>query len=135
MTLFYGVLDNENNTLSFVNCGHDEPLWYHASQGSISRLTQCGLALGMLPGVVYKEGDLLGLEKDDILVFYTDGITEAMNRDKELLGAARLEAVVKKYAAGNAAALQNQVRQAVIKFQHGAPQQDDMSMIIIKTKF
>jgi sigma-B regulation protein RsbU (phosphoserine phosphatase) len=131
MTLFYGVLDKGKYTLSFVNCGHDEPLWYHAQEQSISRLTQCGLALGLLPGVVYKEGDLLRLKKDDILVFYTDGITEAMNQNKELFGLARLEAVIKKNAARKAEAIQRQVRQAVGKFLHGSNQQDDMSMIII----
>ncbi len=134
MTLFYGILNNENNTLRFVNCGHDEPLWYHAKDGTISCLAQCGLSLGMLPGVVYKEGDLLRLEQNDILVFYTDGITEAMNQKKELFGAARLEAVIKKNASKNAAAIQKAVRQLIVRFIQDGSQQDDMTMIVIKVK-
>ncbi|MBN1798147.1 MAG: SpoIIE family protein phosphatase [Spirochaetales bacterium] len=132
MTLFFGILNNQNNTLKYVNCGHDDPLWYHAEDGTVSYLAQSGLSLGMLPGVVYKEGEECKLKQNDILVFYTDGITEAMNREKELFGNARLEAVIKKHAAGNSAAIQKQVRRSIADFLQQEKQQDDMTMIVIK---
>jgi sigma-B regulation protein RsbU (phosphoserine phosphatase) len=132
MTFFYGVLDNENNAFNYINCGHDEPLWYHAQTATITFLAQCGLALGMLPGTTYEKARLLRPAKNDILVFYTDGITEAMNPEKELFGTARLEAVIKKNASENAATLQKRIRQSVSRFMQNGSRQDDMSLIIIK---
>jgi sigma-B regulation protein RsbU (phosphoserine phosphatase) len=134
MTFFYSVFDNKNNMVNFVNCGHDEPLWYHAKDRSISYLRQCGLPLGMLPGTTYIQADPLQLEHNDILVYYTDGITEAMNKNKELFGAARLETVIQKNAAKSAAAIQEEVCQEIVNFLQKASQQDDMSMIVMKVK-
>jgi len=132
MTFFYGKLDSENRVLDFINCGHDEPLWYHAQSAAITCLEQCGLALGMLPGTTYEKARSIHPEKNDILVFYTDGITEAMNPEKELFGTAGLEAVVKKNASENAATIQKRIRQAVSQFVRNGSRQDDMSLIIIK---
>ncbi len=134
ITLFYGVLDNENNTFNFINCGHDEPFWYHAHDQAVGCLKQGGLPLGMLADTSYAQADPCVLRKNDILVLYTDGITEAMNHKKELFGTARLEAVIKKNAAKTAAAVQNAVRGEITKFLHDGNPQDDMSMIVIKVQ-
>jgi sigma-B regulation protein RsbU (phosphoserine phosphatase) len=134
MTFFYSVLDNRDKKLKFVNCGHDEPLWYHAKNETIDHLKQSGLPLGMLPETEYKEGEILNLEKDDILLLYTDGITEAINNKKEMYGVKRLENVIIENARKKAVDILKCVKKSIFTFISDADQLDDMTMIVIKVK-
>jgi serine phosphatase RsbU (regulator of sigma subunit) len=76
LTLFLGLLD-EHGKLEALNAGHAEPLWWRASDGSVRKLQRGGPALGMLADAVYEPTDLLELQRGDVLVIYSDGLTEA----------------------------------------------------------
>jgi sigma-B regulation protein RsbU (phosphoserine phosphatase) len=133
-TFFFGAFDPATRVLECVNAGHNAPLVLRQkSDGSfeILRLEADGPVVGLLPFAVYTEQSLR-LEPGDLLVSYTDGISEAMTHDDEEWGEERMmaaAAAAKGYTA-------NEVLQTVFaeadKFTAGAAQHDDMTLLILK---
>ncbi len=82
VTLFYSVLDNARNTLTFVNAGHNPPLLLRKKTGDIVRLSTGGVVLGAMKGLKMNE-KTIDLQTGDLLVLYTDGITEAINQQED----------------------------------------------------
>src|SRR5215210_1520875 len=93
VTLFYAELDPATGALSFVNAGHNPPLIAHGSDGTLEQLGAGGLPLGILPDYDYHEGRTQ-LNPGDVLVVYSDGVTETQNPEGEEFGAMRLQEVV-----------------------------------------
>jgi len=90
VTLFYGVLDHRNNSITFVNAGHNPPILYHAANRTISELEATGMALGAVKDAPF-QSKVCPLITGDVLVLYTDGITEGMNENGEMYGEVRLQ--------------------------------------------
>ena len=88
VTLFYGLWDVKQQSLSFVNAGHEPPLYLACSESEARELSASGSLVGSLPGALYREHSLI-LSSGDRLLLYTDGVTEAKG-DKDFFG---LEAV------------------------------------------
>ena len=88
VTVFYAVLDEESGEITYANAGHNPPLLRQAS-GEIKELTRTGMALGLMENTILKDG-IISLESGDLLVIYTDGVTEAFNSGNEQYGASRL---------------------------------------------
>lgn len=133
-TFFFGAFDPATRVLECVNAGHNAPLVLRQqSDGSfeILRLEADGPVVGLLPFAVYTEQSLR-LEPGDLLVSYTDGISEAMTHDDEEWGEERMMAA----AAAAKGCQASEVLQAVFaeadKFTAGAPQHDDMTLLILK---
>lgn len=99
VTCFYAILDPGNGRLSFANAGHDLPYWRHSS--GVSELRATGMPLGMMPGTRYEEQDAT-VEPGDSLLFYTDGLVEAHNPERDMFGFPRLMALMGTYAGGTA---------------------------------
>ncbi len=94
VTLFYGVLDTQTGTLVYASAGHEPPLQRLAATGKVQELASCdGLALGALPGVEYAECTA-GLAPGDLLLLYTDGLTEARAEGGSFLGTEGLSRLV-----------------------------------------
>ncbi|MCX6377683.1 MAG: PP2C family protein-serine/threonine phosphatase, partial [Armatimonadetes bacterium] len=87
-TLFYGLWDVKQQSLSFVNAGHEPPLYLACSESKARELSASGSLVGAFPGALYREHSLK-LSSGDRLLLYTDGVTEAKG-DKDFFG---LEAV------------------------------------------
>lgn len=98
VSAFLGVLEPESGRLTWTNAGHNPPLLVRAS-GGVEQLAGPWLPLGLLPGFEYGAEESV-LRPGDILVVYTDGITEATNPDGEAYGLERLIAVCRRYADG-----------------------------------
>ena len=133
VTVFYGILDLETGHVDYTNAGHNPPYVLH-SDGSVEAVPTAGnMALGAFEGLPYKS-DELTLEKGDMLVMFTDGVTEAENENHEQLGEARLEALLPNYATASAAGMVEGIRSMVHNFAGEAPQSDDVTVLVIRRK-
>jgi phosphoserine phosphatase RsbU/P len=139
ITMTYAVLDLAAGTMTFARAGHTPLLYYHGEgEGGTEVLTPNGLVVGLrIPGATQKFADLLeeecvDLKKGDVVVLYTDGITEAMNANSDLFGEARLGRIVAEHGHLDAADLRERILREIEAFVGAADQHDDMTMILIK---
>ncbi len=128
-TLFIGVYDGENRTLTFVNAGHTPPLVLRSHK--IIKLYNEGFILGINQDIVYSSS-MLELEKGDLLFFYTDGLTESRNHQKEFYGEDRLIKHIYSKIKSTPQEISESIYQDIEKFNGLEPQQDDMTMIVGK---
>ncbi len=122
-SFFYGVLDRGTGTFTFTNAGHNPPVLLRASGGA-HRLEAGGLLLGLLPGQVYAQ-ETVSLGPGDVIVLYTDGITEAIGPEVQGEGAAEGAAAADPLAAGPAAAGAGRAAGAAVGNQVEPDEEDD----------
>lgn len=130
VTLFYGVWDPAAGTLHCVNAGHNPP-YVRRGDGTVEALPHGGLALGVLPRQAWPE-EILQLSPGDTLVAYSDGLTEAMNGERECFGEQRLEALLGQPLPGTARGTLDQIVAQVDRFAQGQPQFDDLTLLILR---
>jgi serine phosphatase RsbU (regulator of sigma subunit) len=130
VTLFYAELDPQTGALSFINAGHNPPVIIHAA-GTLENLSSGGLPLGIMPNSPYREGRTQ-LQPGDVLVIYSDGVSEAVNPQGEEFGAPRLHGVVGLNIERSAAAIRDRIESALTKFAQGTPAADDITLVIVK---
>ncbi|MBI5464268.1 MAG: SpoIIE family protein phosphatase, partial [Ignavibacteriales bacterium] len=131
ITFFWGILDSESKMLRYVNAGHNPPFLFRRD-GSISRLDEGGLILGILKNPAqYVQGEVL-LQKGDALVMFTDGVSEAMNASGEDFTEERLVTVLNRVKEKPANEIIQATIQAVEAHTQGTPQSDDMTMLVLK---
>ncbi|MBK7257587.1 MAG: SpoIIE family protein phosphatase [Ignavibacteriae bacterium] len=131
VTFFWGCLDHARRVFTYVNAGHNHPYLLHAD-GSVDRLDKGGMILGVMETTMpYEEGSA-ELTEGDVLVLFTDGVSEAMNAASEEYGEERLEAVIRKAAGWGAQGLIDIIHQDIIAHAHGAPQSDDITMMVMR---
>ncbi|HDT15764.1 MAG TPA: HAMP domain-containing protein, partial [Firmicutes bacterium] len=139
VTAFYLVLDSLNRKINFASAGHDPLLLYRAKEGKVYWIKPKGFPLGIsLPddslfGKVMVE-ESLKLRKDDLLLVYTDGITEAMNMKREQFGEKRFIEAVKKYGKFSAKEFIERLDNEIKEFTEGYLQNDDITIVAIKEK-
>ena len=98
-TVLYGVLDAKRSEVTYTNAGHPQPLHFHAAGSEVTPLDSHGVPLGILADVQYEEATTL-LEPGDVLLCYTDGLTESPDRQGERMGAKGLAALLKEQIRG-----------------------------------
>jgi serine phosphatase RsbU (regulator of sigma subunit) len=138
LTAFYGELDTRDGRLTYANAGHNPPLWWHFSDSGAAEFagvsTRCPLLGVFLELEVPIE--TIVLAPGDVLVMYTDGITEAINDNYEEFGLERLESLVghtlRAEPASTAGQLRDAIRKAVEAFVGNMIQYDDMTLLIVK---
>jgi phosphoserine phosphatase RsbU/P len=130
VTLFCAELDPLTGTLTFINAGHNPPLIAHAS-GTMEQLAAGGIPLGISPVVSYREGRTQ-LHPGDILVIYSDGVSETQNAAGEEFGAMRLYDVVARNLDASAAGIRDRIESALTKFAQGTDASDDITLVIVK---
>jgi len=133
-TFFFSALHPVTRVLECVNAGHNAPLVLrHKPDGSseILRLEADGPVVGLLPFAPYTEQSLQ-LEAGDLLITYTDGISEAMTHDDEEWGEERMMAAAASAKDASAQAVLDKIFAEADKFTAGAPQHDDMTLLILK---
>jgi serine phosphatase RsbU (regulator of sigma subunit) len=130
ITFFYCMLDANTGNLRYANAGHNPPILVRAS-GKVEMLEGGGPVLGILPSAVYTE-DTACLSAGDVLVLYSDGVTEANNTDFEEYGEDRLVNCLKQCADQAAAGIVQEVIKSVTEFAAGAPQADDITVSVAK---
>lgn len=131
VTLFYALLDEEARTLRYVNAGHNPPILLRGGTGEVTLLRTRGIAMGVLVEAVMEEGEV-ELSEGDVVVFYTDGVTEATDGEGAQFGIDRLLGTVKRKSHLPAAALVEEIAGEVLAFAGAAPQFDDITLVVLK---
>jgi sigma-B regulation protein RsbU (phosphoserine phosphatase) len=130
VTAFYGVLDASNKTLAYTNAGHNPPLLLD-KDGSTRFIERGGLPLGMFRDTRYYEY-YLSIEPGQVIVLYTDGVTEAVNKEGEEYGRERLARAVLDAQALSAREMISRLHRDVIDWTQGQGADDDITFFIIK---
>ncbi len=138
VTCFYGQLDAADGSFLFVNAGHNPPLLLRGSDPEAEKsgavfehLSRGGLVLGLFPDGNFDEGEVQ-LRPGDVLVTYTDGVTEAMNVQQEEFSEDRLRAAIAEVCQRSAKEILNHIIAVVSQWSKGAPQHDDITVVVLK---
>jgi sigma-B regulation protein RsbU (phosphoserine phosphatase) len=129
-TLFYGVLNMKEKSFTSTNAGHNPPMLINKGE-CCRRLETGGIVLGMLPDMPF-EDEKIQLESGDLLLMYSDGITEAMDDKEEEYGEERLRKLLDENRHMASADLLEKIVADVLAFASDAPQQDDMTLVAVK---
>jgi sigma-B regulation protein RsbU (phosphoserine phosphatase) len=130
-TAFVGYLDLQSGDLDFASAGHNPPLLCRPARCRCEYLTAPGVAMGLFDGAEYA-GKTVTLADGDILVLYTDGITEVINEHEEEFGEERLQALIVQNASRPAMELAELITEAVAAFAQDQGAYDDETMVVIK---
>lgn len=133
VTFFYGILDEKEKNLKYVNAGHNPPLYFNDHGDDLFMLKARGMALGVMEEISLEEKEIT-LDKGDVVVFYTDGITEAMNKDKQLFGEERLLEEIKRNHHLSAEEITEKIQNSVLEFCGKEPQFDDITLVVLKAE-
>lgn len=130
VTMFYGVLDWKHRVMIFSNAGHNPPLLLRRN-GRTEALHDGGVALGVLPEAIYDERPV-ALQPGDVLVMYTDGVSEAENEQQEQYGTDRLEQVVRKHRDAPAREIVERVVRSVEEWAGDRGPSDDLTLLVAR---
>jgi phosphoserine phosphatase len=132
VTAFIGLLDAATNRLRFLSGGQGPILHFRAAQGDCVPYKATSFPMGAMPLSSLRPAVELDLAPGDILVLLTDGIYEYEDASGAQFGVQRVEQVLRAHHRESAAALAGHLLQAVQAFAHGAPQDDDVTMVLVK---
>ena len=130
MSMFVAMLDRRHRGLHYINAGHVPPVVVRAN-GETESLREGGMVIGVIPGQSYSRG-FLRLEKGDVFLACTDGITEAMNRAGDEYGLERLTATLSKHRQKRADDIVKGILVEVDEFSRGGTHEDDRVVLILK---
>jgi sigma-B regulation protein RsbU (phosphoserine phosphatase) len=131
ITLFCGVLDREGH-LTYINAGHNPPILCRLDRSTETLLTK-SVVLGAFDFAQYQSRQTR-LLSGDVVVMYTDGVTEAVNSRNEMFGDEQLERLVRENVQHAADEIKNIILNEVLSFTRGLPQGDDITLIVLKMK-
>lgn len=135
ISMAYAVLQKDSSRVVLCRAGHDAPLWYRAADQTVVTLNPPGMAVGIDGGSVFNRviRDFeVELAPDDCLVFYTDGVTEALDGDGNEFGMEKLVASVRANAVFGAQGLVERLTTELKQFAGSRPQHDDVTLIVIR---
>ncbi len=131
VTICYAIYDHRAGILKYTNGGHNAPLLVR-SDGTAEYLDMPpGFALGVVPGAEF-HGQSIDLERNDLVLVYSDGVTEAANNSEEMFGEERLKELGSQHAGSGAESFCTAVLEAVHAFTGDAPQTDDITVMALK---
>ncbi len=130
-TLFIGLIELKTGRLTYINCGNEPPLLIR-KDGSLIELKPTGPAIGIFKDVIFTSGEIF-LENEDMLLAFSDGITDTMNNENNTFGGQRLEELVRGFPGACSDLLSLLVDQAH-QFAGGVEQFDDITLMAVKRK-
>jgi sigma-B regulation protein RsbU (phosphoserine phosphatase) len=132
-TFFYAQYDPLTKKLRYVNAGHNPPMLRRKKGDCFEflRLEEGGTVIGMFPDFPYKEAEI-ELQSGDVLVAFTDGISEAQNRAEEEFDEERLIEAIRRCPDKSAAGISSHILEHVDAFTAGADQHDDMTIVVVR---
>ncbi len=133
ITMFYIKYDTVSQWLSYASAGHNHPLLFKASDGICQELDAEGLILGVKEGVHFEEKSIL-LDHGDILLLYTDGLTETTDSSGEMFGIERLSAILQELHSSPLQNLIDIIYRELIIFAGGVKLSDDVSMVAMRVE-
>ena len=137
ISMAYAILDRNSSTVALCRAGHDAPLLYSARDKSVTRINPPGMALGIDSGGVFNRVTTdfsLTLEPNDCLILYTDGVTEALDREGSEFGMENVIRSILSSASQGAAGIVTKLTDDLRDFAGTHPQQDDITLLVIRKK-
>ncbi len=131
MTLFCGLFDLKQKSLTYCSAGHDSPILYRPSTNEIRELEATGIPLGTFADWDYELCEGVQLEIGDILVISTDGVREAFNSEGELFGDDRFIQMIRESKGLSAEEIGTKIRTTVLEFIDPAPRTDDITAVVM----
>jgi sigma-B regulation protein RsbU (phosphoserine phosphatase) len=131
LSAFYATLDTLTGELRYACGGHDRPLWLRAATGDIEVLDARSLILGAFDEIVLEERNIW-LAPGDVVLLFTDGLTEAMKADGEAFGDERLRRALASQHSQTAEALVAALQAEVRAFVGDTPQSDDLTLLVVR---
>jgi sigma-B regulation protein RsbU (phosphoserine phosphatase) len=132
VTFFNAELDPAGHRFHFCNAGHNPPLFLHKASGAVEQLSEGGPVLGVIPGADYQTAER-GLEPGDLVLLYTDGVTETKDLDGEEFGSGRLaEFLLSVHGAEPPRILESLVQELTRFRGPDEPREDDMTLVLIR---
>src|SRR5213593_2947205 len=135
ISMAYLILDHERDGVTLARAGHDAPLLYKRQSQTVTPVKSPGMVVGIDSGSVFDRLTVdfaVPLERDDCLVLYTDGVTEALNTEGDEFGVNRIMQSVRASANEGAQAIVKKIIEDVRDFTGSAPQNDDITVIAIR---
>jgi sigma-B regulation protein RsbU (phosphoserine phosphatase) len=133
-TFCCGILDPERTTLTLINAGHPCPMVVHAD-GSVEEIKEAGPPVGFDPimtGQVHYTEQEIALNPGEMMVLYSDGVSEALNAQGELFGEQRIAGILRDHREKTSGAMIETIIQAASSFQGKMPQSNDITLMAIK---
>jgi serine phosphatase RsbU (regulator of sigma subunit)/anti-sigma regulatory factor (Ser/Thr protein kinase)/tetratricopeptide (TPR) repeat protein/transposase len=139
VTVFYIILDSHNRTINYASAGHNPMILYRGQSNKSYYLNPRGFPIGLnLPDrTLFRksiESDTIHLKEGDVLIVYTDGVTEAMNAPREKFGEERFLSIIRKCGRMKVDPLVDHIRDEIKAFTGGEAQSDDITLVAIKEK-
>ena len=131
VTVFYGVLEIDDMGFVYTNAGHNYPIIF-SKDGSINDLSEAGnLPCGLMENITYEE-DRVGLRPDDVMLFYTDGVVEAIDVNDKMFGEERLKDIILKNRHLSSEEIVSIINEDMFGFMGDSPQYDDITIMVVK---
>jgi len=130
-TAFYGKLNTKNFTLTYSSAGHEQPIWYHADTAEVTTLEASGYPLGLFKSFPYETREV-ELSEGDRIIFFTDGVTDAINLNGDRFGHQRLRDLVRDCGHLPADVINYKIASIVEEFTEGRKQKDDIILAILE---
>jgi sigma-B regulation protein RsbU (phosphoserine phosphatase) len=130
-TLVFFVVTRDQGEISVLNAGHMPPIVVRG--GKVEAVTGGSIALGMIPGAAFSE-QRIELRNGDVVIVYSDGVTEAMNESDDFFGDDRLQAAIRETIGQSVEAIGTRILGAVEAFVADAPRHDDVSLMVLKRR-
>ncbi|MDD5225906.1 MAG: SpoIIE family protein phosphatase [Candidatus Omnitrophica bacterium] len=133
ITVLFLLYDKTKKQMTCANAGHYPPLWFKAKEKVFAEITVSGIPVGILPGQSYAE-ETIQLASQDLLVMYTDGVTEAKAAHGEMFGVERLKRLVAENSSLSAHDLFAKIEAGIKAFIGEAPPFDDLTLMVIRVR-
>ena len=135
ISMVYGTLDPEKGCFTYARAGHNPVILRRTAGGTPESFTPSGIALGLDRGDIFKQvivEETIDISPGDVLVFYTDGFTEAINWRKEEFGEERLMGLIEQHREKRAVDIVASIEDEIKSFVGETAQRDDMTMVVVK---
>ncbi len=133
ITLFYGIFDSAANRLIYSNAGHNLPIIYRAKSRTCEPLKSRSIPIGIVADQSFPE-ESVDLGPNDVLILYTDGVTEARNKENEMFGVERFKEEIESVAHQNADSILHHLYSKIHHFADDQEQHDDITIVVVKKK-
>ena len=137
ISMAYGILDASTGKFTLSRAGHDPALFFRRETGKVELLRSPGLALGIDSGAVFErvtKDQEIQLKSGDCVLFYTDGVKEAINADEEEFGMERMSEAFRRAAPLGAEAVLTQMQEELKLFTGEGPQMDDITLVVVEKR-
>jgi serine phosphatase RsbU (regulator of sigma subunit) len=131
VTAIFAILDLQSGELIYANAGHNLPLLFTPGNNTILDLSKGEMALGVMEDIEYQNHSIL-IKHDDILLFYTDGLSETFSKNGEIFGLERTKETLMNCMKDSSQVVLSCFNDELMAFRDGNPPSDDLTMIVIK---